>query len=292
MILLVVSLLIAPCGTGLQPVGAAVPANEPAPALPEERKLSAPQAVRRGNEHLLGGDPTAALKAYRRAEELEPDAPEIAFVEGLAHYDLGEFNEARERFRKAATSADYALADDAHYSLGTCDHAEALATTDNPKAALGLLEGAMRRYHGVLANQPDHQAARDANFKAASMWRQIKQQLQQQEQQQSQDGDKDENEDQKDQESSPGEKQDGDEEQQPQESDEQPGDQQDQPDQQQASSSEKEAEPQSAAEQKEQIPKEQAQRKLREMMQALRDRQKLRKQRVQTLPVTPVEKDW
>lgn len=230
------------------------------------------------------------MKAYKRAEELEPDAPEIAFVEGLAHYDLKEFSEAREAFLKAAASADYALADDALYSLGTCDHVEALEAADNPQAALGLLESAMRQYHNVLANQPDHQAARDANFKAASMWRQIKQQLQQQPQpQQSQDGNEDEDKQEQEQESSPRDQQDGDEEPQPQETDEQQGDQQDP---QQPSSGEKETDPQSAAEQQEQIPREQARRKLREMMQALRDRQKLRKQRVPTLPATPVDKDW
>ena len=113
-------------------------------------------------------------------EELAPDAPEVAFVQGLAHYDLAELEEARNSFRKAATSSDHALADDALYSLGTCDHVEALQNAEDPQESLGKLESAMRHYRNVLLNQPEHEAARDANFKAASMWRQLKQQQQQQ----------------------------------------------------------------------------------------------------------------
>ncbi len=266
-------------------------AQEPTPALAD---LTAHQAVREGNRRLIEANPTGALEAYQHAETLEPDARQIAFVEGLAQYDLEEFDKAREAFRKAAAFADDPLADDALYSLGTCDHAEALNNLDNPQLALSLLENAMGRYHDVLAKRPDHAAARDANFKAASLWRQIKQQMQEQQQQQDscdngeqQDGDEEKKED---QESQQNEDQQQQEQQQSQPSDEQQDEQQ----QEQSESAEQseDQQQQAQAEQQEQVSREQAERKLREMMQALRDRKKMRRKSAQKMPVTAVDKDW
>jgi Ca-activated chloride channel family protein len=258
--------------------------------------LSARQAVREGNERLIQRNPAGALEAYNHAEVLEPDARQIAFVEGLAHYDLNEFDRAREAFRKAAAFADDPLADDAMYSLGTCDHAEALGSLDNPQLALSLLENAMGRYHDVLARRPDHAAARDANFKAASMWRQIKQQMQEQQQQQDscdngeqQDGDEEKKED---QESQQNEDQQQQEQQQSQPSDEQQDEQQQEQSESAEQSEDQQQQQQAQAEQQEQVSREQAERKLREMMQALRDRRKTRREPVQRVPVTQVDKDW
>jgi Ca-activated chloride channel family protein len=248
--------------------------------------LNARQAVRQGNERLNGGRPAEALEAYMHAKQLEPEAREIAFVEGLAHYDLAEFDRAREAFRDAAGLAGDALADDAFYSLGATDHREALETMEgNPKLALSLLENAMHRYHDVLGRRPDHQPARDANFKAASMWRELKQRLEQQQQQQSdqdQEGDDQDNKqadrDQQQQQQDDSEKQ-----QESQQSEPQDQDEQQQEDEQQQ---------QSQAKEHEQVSREQAERRLREMMQAIRDRKKMRRQRVPKIPVAPVDKDW
>jgi Ca-activated chloride channel family protein len=258
-------------------------AQEPEQTGTEFVELDAPQAVRKGNSHLTNGQPDKALEAYRYAEELEPDAREIAFVEGLAHYDLKEFDAAREAFRKAALG-NGSLADDALYSLGVSDHAEALTNIDgNPQAALGLLEGAMRRYHDVLARQPEHTATRDANFKAAHMWRQLKQQLEQQQQQQQQDQDQepnDEDTEQQQDQQQQGQDED-DQEQQQSDASERPEDQQEQRQQQQ-----------SQADKQEQVSREQAERRLREMMQAVRDRKKRRREQVPNVPIAPVDKDW
>ncbi len=261
--------------------------DEPVPALAD---LDAHQAVREGNRWLIEENPTDALEAYRHAEGLQPDAREIAFVRGLAHYELDEFDQAREAFQRAATSTNDSLADDALYSLSTCDHAEALESLDNPELTLSMLESAMRRYHNVLANRPDHEAARDANLKAASMWRELKEQLQQQQDQQ-QDSEQS-NEDSKDQ--------------QPQEQDDSKQQQDRQPDQPQDQEQQQESQQQpdpndqaqeqqqqdSKAEQQERVSREQAERKLREMMQAIRERKKVRREAVQTIPMTPVDKDW
>ncbi len=260
-----------------------VMADQPEQTGPEFRELDAPQAVRKGNTHLTNGQPDKALEAYRYAEELEPDAREISFVEGLAHYDLKEFDAAREAFRRAALGND-SLADDALYSLGVSDHAEALANIEgNPQAALGLLEGAMRQYHDVLQRQPEHAATRDANFKAAHMWRQLKQQMEQQQQQQEQDQDQEENDEDKEKQQQDQQQGQNEEDQEQQESDDsqQPQDEQQQEQQQQ-----------SQADKQEQVSREQAERRLREMMQAVRDRKKRRREQVPNVRIAPVDKDW
>lgn len=252
----------------------------------EFASLSAREIVREGNRRLAEGDAGSALAAYERAGQLAPDAREIAFALGLAQFDLRKFDEARASFRQAAATANDALATDAQYSLGACDHVEALENTDDPELAMSLLESAMRRYHGVLDEQPNHEAAQDANYKAASVWRKIKEIMEQQPPPQDCDNENDEKTD---------DENEGDEEKKSKPSN-QDQDQQEQ-DQKQESSAEEESqareqEQQSAEQKKEQVSREQAERQLREMMQALRQRQKARKQPVMMIPVAPVEKDW
>ncbi len=249
--------------------------------------FSAREAVAKGNRHLLEAKPNDALEAYKHAEELRPDAREIAFVQGLAYHDQNEFDKAREAFERVAASGNDTLALDALYSLGASDHVEALQSVDDPELALSRLESAMRKYHTVLDEQPKHRAARDANFKAASMWRQLKQQMQQQPQEGSGEN---ENEDQKE-----GDQQEQDREQS-QEQDQQndPQEQDEQQNEQQPSDSSEQSEQeqqQSAAQEKEQVSREQARRQLREMMQALRERKKTR-ETTRKMPVAAVDKDW
>jgi len=183
-----VFLIVASVTHGQSPADPSPAAQEPdssaePPVDAAHRDLSAYEAVHHGNILLKSGDAEGALKLYDLAESEAPNAREIAFARGLSRYKLGEFAAARDAFQGAALGADDALADDAIYSEGTTYHAEALRAKDDPKHALSKLETAMERYQAVLAKQPDHAAARDANFKAASVWRQIKQQLQQQQQQ-------------------------------------------------------------------------------------------------------------
>ncbi len=286
--------------------------TEKRPSAPDSgrdsRQASAPHLVRQANRLLLDDKPTEALGEYEKAETLRPDAREIAFGEGLAHYKLGEYDKARDEFNRASGGAADALADDALYSLGTCDHAEALAAQD-PKTAVSKLESAMRGYQNLLAHRPDHPAARDANLKAASYWRQLKQQLQQQQQQQqNSDQDKDQyqddqqqqeqdskqsddQQDQKDQQ----QKQDESQQQQSQQQDsQQKKEQQEQKQQPSADEKQQQNEEQMEQQQAEQKDdsREQAERKLREMMQALRDRKKLRREEVKTPAYRPSEKDW
>lgn len=267
--------------------------QKPAPAA-----RSAPKLVRQGNDLLLGDKPAEALRAYGQAEALRPDSREIAFDQALAHFRLGQLDEAREAFRNAAAGAADKLADDAQYGLGTCDHAEALASED-PKNAVSKLENAMRQYQEVLAANPDHAAARDANFKAASYWRQLKQQEQQPQPQQ---GENNQDQDQQDQQQSQQNEQQQQEQTQQDESkqsqEQQTQSQQDQEEQESESARNQEQQEQTqqqeqqASQDKEEASREQAERKLRELMQAMRDRKKHRKDEPEPLRYRPVEKDW
>jgi len=271
---------------------------------------SAHEVVAEGNRLLRAGDAESALQAYEQARKLAPDAPEIPFVEGLAHFKAKRYEEARSAFNKAAKAKNPALANDAQYSLATCDHAQALETQEDPKAAISHLESAMQQYHGVLSNDPNHKAARDANVKAANLWKQLKQQAQQQQQQQ-QEGD--ENKDKKDdQEKKDQQKQDQNQEQkekqdqQDQQKQESEDQQQQKNDQQKEGEEEKEQKKESGeqeqneqtpqeesqAQQEEKASQEQAERRLREMIQAMQQRKKARPQKVEKIPVRPTDKDW
>ena len=278
---LITAIMFALSLPALGAVGDENEASDPAPArrgssLPSRLfDLSPRQAVREGNRLLIEGDSAAALEAYQLAEQLEPDAREIAFVKGLAHYELGEFDKAREAFQKAGALADDSLANDASYSSGTCDHLQALQSTDNPELALSLLESAMRRYHDVLAKEPNHEAARDANLKAATMWRRLKGQLQRRQQQQQDSGE---------------EQQECDQEREDRQQRRRESPQQD--NQQQQPQQHDEQQQESKLDRQERLSREQAERRLREMMQAVRARKKARREEVQKFPASPVDKDW
>lgn len=263
---------------------------------------SASKLVREANELLRNDKPAEALRTYERAKSLKPDAREIAFDEALAHYRLGEYDKAREAFTRAASGAADELADDALYGLGTCDHAEALTAKD-PKEAVSKIENAMRNYQSVLGHDREHATARDANLKAASYWRQLKQQLQQQQQQQQQDQQKQDQDDQQkqDQQQQQQNQQQSEKNQQEQQQqqqvqqdqqEQQQKDQQQQKEQQASAEKEKREEQRQSAEQKEDDSRDQAERKLREMMQAMRDRKKHRREETRTPMYRPTEKDW
>ena len=299
-------------GYGQEDPGAEVVEKDKTPHAESTRSVFEEFAA--GNEFLLADRPAEALEAYTRAKTLEPDVPEIDFVTGLAHYQAGDYELARESFGRVAASADDELAIDAAYEIGASHHMQAVADQADPKQAVASLENAMRQYQQVLDMAPEHAATRDANRKAASMWRQLKQQMQQQQQQQQQsdNSNDNENQDQKDQDkqSEQDKQQDKDQQdrQQQDQQDQQQQDKQQQQDQQQSAEQEEQQQDQQqqdqqqqeqhqqeqtgAQEEQQRVSREQAQRRLREMMQALRDRQKRREKPVQVVPISPVEKDW
>jgi len=225
----------------------------------------------------------------------------VAFGEGLAHFALKDIEKARTAFGEAALAKDKALVADALYSLATCDHVEALQEGQEPKSAIGKLESAMQQYHEVLSRTARPEAARDANTKAATMWRQLKQQMEQQKQQQQPQSDGEKNEEEQDQqqnqdsqeekkdEQQKNEQEQSSEKQQPQDSDQ---NKQQQAEQNESQEQEQQEAKQQSAEEKEQVSREQAERRLREMMQALNQRKKEKPQQVQRVVPVPVDKDW
>ena len=258
--------------------------------------LSARAAVREGNAKLLEGDAVTALDAYSHAEELRPHAPQIPFAQGLAHLAQKDFDAARDAFRAVAASDNARLANDTLYSLGVSYHLEAMENSENPKQAVEKLESAMARYREVLASAPNHAAARESDYKAAAMRRQLKQLLEQQQQQQDQQGDQEEQEEdrqQSDQEQQEGGQQQDQEQQSSDQQQEEEGDQQQQQSADKSNDdSEEEKQQQAQKNEEEEISREQAERQLREMMQAIRERQKKRKSNVRKVPLPPVERDW
>ena len=272
------------------------------------------ERVRAGNALLEEGKAAEALQAYNAAAEDRPDAAEIAFDQGLSHYELGEYAKARQAFERARLSDRRSVQQRAQYAYGACDHAEALTLKD-PKETLAKLESAMRQYQDVLAQNVDEdasadpesafvdEAVRDAYFKAGTTWRAIKEMLEQQKQQQNQESDnqQEQSQEQQDQQS---EQQDQQSEQQEQEQQAQPQqesqEQQEQQEQQQAQAQagqqDEQQEPQQASaaeqEQQEQASREQALRELRRLMDRQRQRQEQRQETLPPLPLRPVEKDW
>lgn len=249
--------------------------------------------VREGNRLLQAGEALEALRAYQRAESKRPDALEVAFDKALSHFALGAYDEAGQAFERAALSSDSGLSTNALYGLGAADHARALANTQNPQEAIGGLEGAMRRYRDVLSNDRHHAAARDAYYKAARAWRQLEQQVQEQQQQQDQQGDPQQNQKQDQQDG----QQEGDQDNEPDQQQNQTDDQQPQPPAPDPSQEDQQDESQSRDRQQQQQQaqrqsREQAERTLRRLMDRQRQRKRERAERVQRVPVVPVDKDW
>lgn len=285
-------------------VVAAVPAHgdeaspesaNPPKELPILFDLDARRAVSEGNRLLIDGKPDVALQAYDYADKLRPEAREIDFVRGLAHFEGKEFEEARVAFRRVSATDDDGLGNDALYSLGTCDHTEGLDSLEqDPQLAVSLLENAMKRYQDVLAKQPEHKAARDANRKAARLWRELKRQLQEQQQQDQDECDNPKEGEKEDSQKNQQQQQDEKEQQQQSQTPEPNEQQEEEQPQESAQQQEEQQQKQqsSEAQQQEQASREQAERKLREMMQAQRQRQKMRRQHVQRIPVAQVDKDW
>ncbi len=272
---------------------------------------SAPALVREGNSALLAKDFEAALKRYTQAQSLRPDALELDFNRGLGLFAAGRLDEARRAFERASLSPDPGLAEGAHYGQAAVDHMQAMSAEDL-KQTVAQLEKAMRRYHDILQANPEHAPAREANRKAAMLWRQAREELQKQPPEQQPQGEG-ENEEQPEDQSQPqqgepqeGEPQEGESQpqdaqpsdtpQQPQQGEESPGEQQPQGAEAEESDSEagdEELEQAELTPQEESDSREQAQRELRRLLDQLRERmQRQRRETPSAGRPAPVEKDW
>lgn len=258
--------------------------------------------VRQGNTALDKGEYDKALEAYRQAEVSKPDAPELAFNEGIAHYRLRDFAKARELFGKALATRDLRLEGKAKFNLGNCKYSEALEKMSNLQEAIDHLRGAIEHYLDSLEIAPEDRDAR-ANIESAQLLikdllDKLKNQQQQNPSSQPNQDQSQENQEKKEQgeqeEQQPGDQQQEEkeqpqggeeqkEEQQLQQQQGQQGDEQQQPDEQKGQEGEEKEE--------RQLTEEEAQR----LLQAVRDKERERRdERGQRMRATrpKVARDW
>ncbi len=269
-----------------------------APASRSER-ANARKLVSEGNALFEAEKLREALDAYLAAREKLPDAKEIDFNTGLGHLRLKEYDKARAAFEKAAYGEDRKLADDAMFARAAADHLQALEQGDDPQAAISSFERAMRGYQDVLGANPGHAAAREANYKAGTVWRQLKEIQQQQQQDQQQNDNQEQQDPQQDQQQSQQNQQQQDQSSERQESqqnqDQQQRDQAQETERQQAPQGEDEQQPQATPQQAEPNEEslEQALRQLRQLIDEMRRR---KQDRVEYVPAQPAprneKKDW
>ncbi|MGQ9730417.1 MAG: VWA domain-containing protein [Candidatus Zipacnadales bacterium] len=109
--------------------------------------LTAAMLCRSANRLFHEGKFAEALRKYTRALDLEPGNPLLEFNAGDALYRQAQYEQARERFAKAA-AADLRLAGHAHYNTG------------NSYLSEGNLEAAIEEYKNALRCNPSDSLAK------------------------------------------------------------------------------------------------------------------------------------
>ena len=151
-------------------------------ALAQDARAS----VAAGNAHFEAGRYAEALEAYDQVNEDTDQsiAPELLHNRAAAHFNLGDLDDARELWVRAASLRDEAFEANARYNLGNCDYAEALRCLEanSIPAALEALARAQEQYRDALRLNPQLANAR-ANLELAA---QLKQQIEEMAEQQPQ----------------------------------------------------------------------------------------------------------
>jgi Ca-activated chloride channel family protein len=172
-------LRIADCGLRIAAVLVATALATPVHAA----ERSPRELVVDANKLISAGEFQKALDAYKSAEVMLPDAPELAYDQGVAYYRLKDYAKAREQFSKALTTRDLTLEARAKYNLGNCAYAESLQKLSDLQAAIDGLRQAISHYRDALEINPNDNDAR-ANIEMAQLL--IKDLLDKQKQQQEQ----------------------------------------------------------------------------------------------------------
>jgi Ca-activated chloride channel family protein len=272
-----------------------------------QSSLAAANWVSRGNQALVEKKYDEALEFFRKAEVDLPDAAEIAYDCGIAHYRKGDFDKAREAFGNALRTRDPKLEAKAKFNLGNCAYSTALQKLTDLPGAIDELRKSINYWRDSLELNPGDDAARQ-NIETAQLLikdlldkekkRQEEEQKKQQEQQQ---------QDQKDQKDQEDQKQDQQQQQDQQKKDEQKNSKDQEQDQQQQQQDQqkqnkdkkdkdkqKKDQPQKSGQKKQdQMSREDAERQL----QAIRDKERARrddrrKQEALFGGRPPVDKDW
>jgi Ca-activated chloride channel family protein len=156
------------------------------------------QLIDQGNKCFEAGRYAEALEAYDQIgnKPAAAIAAELLHDRAAAHFKLGQTDDARELWVRAAGLKDEPFEAAARYNLGNCDYADALKAlkAQDANAALELLGRALQQYRDALRLDPARLDAR-ANFElAAQLKKQIEEQAQQQPQSQPSPGQKENNE--------------------------------------------------------------------------------------------------
>lgn len=162
--------------------------------------------IEKGNAAYAAGRYEEALDAFKQIPDdqlTDRNRAEILHDRAAAHFKLGQLEEARELWVRAASLKDAQFEAQARYNLGDCDHAEALqaAQKGDAKTAIDRLTKAIDKYRDAIKLDPTLANAR-ANLELAA---QLKKQIEEQatSQPNSQPSSDQQKQDQKDQQSQP-----------------------------------------------------------------------------------------
>ncbi|MBU0618395.1 MAG: hypothetical protein KKI02_11815, partial [Planctomycetes bacterium] len=146
------------------------------------------ELINEGNDHFEAGRYAEALEAYDQIGD-EPDellVAELLHNRAATHFKLGQLDEARELWVRAAGLRDEKFEATARYNLGNCDYADALQAVQgqDAQASLELLGRAIQQYRDTLKLDPQVSHARANLELAAQLKKQIEELAEQQPQSQ------------------------------------------------------------------------------------------------------------
>ncbi len=98
-----------------------------------------------GNSAYKNGEFQKALEVWQKRAKTD-ESPAVQYNLGAAHYRLGQFDEARKAFERAASAKDKKLQEKSRYNAGNA----AFKAND--------LEGAIQNYEDVLKSEKDADA--------------------------------------------------------------------------------------------------------------------------------------
>jgi len=243
-----------------------------------------------------------ALADYGQAEVALPESPEVAYNQGLAYYQTGDYAAAKNYLNRALLTRNLNLEAGVKYNLGNVAYASALEKMSDLQEAIELLKQAISHYRDGLELNPDDEDAQ-ANIQTAQLLikdllDKLKQQQEKQQQQQQQ-GDQSQ-QDQQQQDQSP--QQQGQQGQQEQKDEQQQGDQEEQPEGEQKSpeqQGQQDQQPQESQADEQGAQTVEAQEMTREeadrLLQSVRDKERQRQEeqaRRMRVHRAPVQKDW
>jgi Ca-activated chloride channel family protein len=265
------------------------------------------ELVSEANEALSAGDYGKALQGYEQAAEIEPEALEIAYDQGIAYYRMGDYEKAAEYFSRVLAAEDASLDAKARFNLGNSAYATALQQQQtDAQAAIAKLEEATNRYREALDITPNDLDAR-ANIERAQRLKELLlEQMQQQPQQQQQNQDQQQDEQQEQRQSQQQDQQESQDQQQEQQSQSEEQQQPEQQEEQEQQGQEQQQEPQQGEQQQMQQREENAEQPQGEaktmsreeaerLLQMIRDQERQRREaqmKRQRAKQVPVQKDW